>query len=66
MHDDDDDEAVPYWKNPKVLFFFFGSIVLLMLLLGIWVDDGRFVLTGLVSLAPTCVFAVALAFRDMV
>jgi hypothetical protein len=60
-----DDESTPLWRDPKAMFFFFGSIMLLMLVLGIWVDDGRFALTGVVAIIPTCAAAIAWASRDM-
>ena len=65
MTSDDDDDVVPAWRDPKVLFFIFGSITILMFLLGIWLDDGRFGLTGLIAIAPTCIAAVGWAYRDM-
>lgn len=63
--DDDDDDRVPVWRDPKPLFFVFGTIVLVMFLIAVWADDGRFAMTGLIAVIPTCVAAVGWASRDM-
>ena len=61
----EDDENTPLWRDPKALFFFSGSIMLLMLVLGIWLNDGRFAMTGAVAFIPTCAAAVGWAAREM-